>query len=193
MRVENGSRSWNRPSALEHLLAVAVVILMLEQHSRLPQANWVALGMVSFVVLGLTIAYCVRLVVLLRNKSTAVQRKAFLNWMVFPAALVLMFTSAAMHWPASVRFYLSKSSFDSLIAQAQNGQKLEGFPRRVGLYWIDDVKDDNFRYESGEGIIGFVTGEALIDPCGLIYDNTNREGSHYLTTRIAPDWYVTEW
>lgn len=193
MRVENGSRTRNRPSALEHMLAVVVVVLILEQHSRLPEAHWMALGVVSVVVFGLAIAYCVRLAVLLRSKPTVGQRSAFLNWLVFPAALVLMFTSAATHWPASVRFYFSKSSFDSLIAQAQKGQKLQGFPRRVGLYWIEQVKDDNYRYESGEGIIGFVTGEALIDPCGLMYDKTNSDRTHFLTTRIAPDWYVTEW
>jgi hypothetical protein len=193
MRDENGLSSINRPSLLEHLVAIGVATLLLEQHSRLPQANWIALGVVTLIVFGLSMAYCIRLVVLLRSKLDVRLRESFLNWMVFPALLVLMFTSAATHWPASVRFYLSKASFDRLVEQAHSGRKLEGFPRRVGLYWIEEVRDDSFRYESGEGTLGFVTGEALIDPCGLLYDNANLDYAHYLTTRIAPDWYITEW
>lgn len=193
MRDENGLSSINRPYLLEHLVAVGVATLLLEQHSRLPQANWIALGVVTLIVFGLSMAYCIRLVVLFRNKPDVRLRASFLNWMVFPAVLVLMFTSTATHWPATVRFYLSKASFDHLVEQARSGRKLEGFPRRVGLYWIEEVRDDSFRYDSGEGTLGFVTGEALIDPCGLLYDNANPGCAHYLTTRIAPEWYITEW
>ena len=193
MRVGSGLHLTNYPSLLEHVMSVGVATLLFEQHSRLPEANWVALGVASLVVVGLLFAYCFRLVIFLRNKLFVGQRSSFLNWIVFPVVLVLMFTSAATHWPASLRFYFSKSSFDKLIAQAHRGEKLDGFPCRVGLYWIEEVKDESFRYESGEGTIGFVTGEALVDPCGLLYDNTNPDYSHYLTTRIAPGWYITEW
>ena len=193
MRVGNELHPINPPSVLEHVIAAGVATLILEQHSRLPEANFVVVGLVSLVVFVLAIAYCVRIVALLRNISAVRQRWAFLNWMAFPAVLALMFSSSVTHWPASVRFYLSKSSFDNLIAQAHRGKKLEGFPRRVGLYWIEDVQDDSFQYESGQGNIGFVTGEALIDPCGLLFDNTNPKSTGYLTTQIAPNWYITEW
>ena len=183
----------HHPSAAEHVLAAGVATLILEQHSRLPEANFLAVVFASLVMFGLSNAYCVRLVASLRNKSAGGHRRALLNWVVFPAILTLMFTSAATHWPASIRFYFSKSSFDELIAQAYRGQKPEGFPRRVGLYWIDYVPDDDFQYESSQGTIGFVTGESLIDPCGLLYDKSNPRSSGYLTTQIAPQWYVTEW
>ena len=193
MRVGDELHPTHHPSAPEHVLAAGVAALILEQHSRLPEANFLAVGFSSLVVFGLSIAYCVHLVAFLRNKSAVGQRSALLKWAVFPAVLVLMFSSALTHWPASIRFYFSKSSFDDLIAQAYRGEKPDGFPRRVGLYWIDYVQDDNFKYESGQGTIGFVTGEALIDPCGLLYDKTNPNSSGYLTTQIAPNWYVTEW
>lgn len=193
MRVGDELHPTHRPSAPEHALASGVAALILEQHSRLPEANFLVVGLASLVVLGLSVAYFVHLVPFLRNKSFAGRRTALLRWAVFPAALVLMLSSAVTHWPASIRFYLSKSSFDDLIAQAYRGQKPDGFPRCFGLYWVEGVQDDNFQYESGQGTIGFVTGEALIDPCGLLYDKTNPESSGYLTTRIAPNWYVTEW
>ena len=193
MRVGDELNPTHHPTAPEHVLAAGIATLILEQHSRLPEANILAVGFASLVMLGLSIAYLFRLAAFLRNKAASGHRSAWLNWVVFPATLTLMFSSTATHWPASIRFYFSKSSFDELILQACRGQKLEGFPRRVGLYWIDDVMDDNFQYESGQGTIGFVTGEALIDPCGLLYDKSNPESSGYLTTRIAPQWYVTEW
>ena len=193
MRVGNELHPTHLPSAPEHVLAAGIATLILEQHSRLPEANVFAAGFASLVVFGLFIAYCVHLVEFLRNKSAVGQRSALLNWVVFPTTLVLMFSSAMTHWPASIRFYFSKSSFDDLIAQAYRGQKPEGFPRRVGLYWIDYVQDDSFQYESGLGTIGFVTGEALIDPCGLLYDKKNPKSSDYLTTQIAPNWYLTVW
>jgi hypothetical protein len=193
MRVGGELISTHYPSVPEHVLAAGIATLILEQHSRLPEANILAAGFASLVMLGLFIAYCFRLATFLRNKSASGQRLEWLNWAVFPVTLVLTFSSTATHWPATIRFHFSKSSFDELITQAYRGQKPEGFPRRVGLYWIDDVMDDNFQYESGQGTIGFVTGEALVDPCGLLYDKSNPESSGYLTTRIAPQWYVTEW
>lgn len=193
MRVGDEHHPTHHPSAPEHVLAAGVATLILEQHSRLPEANFLAVGFASLVVFGLSIAYCVRLVAFLRNRLAVRHRRASLNWLVFSTTLILMFSSAATHWSASIRFYFSKSSFDELIAQAYRGQKPEGFPRRVGLYWIDYVQDDDFQYESSQGTIGFVTGEALIDPCGLLYDKLNPNSSGYLTTQIAPQWYVTEW
>ena len=191
----NTSNSTSHPSLVEHLIAAAVTLLILEQHSRFPEANVFIVGIASLTTLLLAIVYCTRLVMrsLSQVKPSNASRRTILHWVVFPTAVALMFTSAATHWPATIRFYLSKSSFDELVSQAYNGQEPQGFPRRVGLYWIDYVQDDAFDYETRQGTIGFVTGVVLIDECGLYYDKADRRSSHYLTTRIAPRWYITEW
>jgi hypothetical protein len=168
---------------------------MLEQHSRLPEATFYVVILCGAATLGLGVAYFVRLAHRLRRGlfSDGVKPGAVPGWIVFPAALSLMLSSAATHWPATIRFHLSKPSFDEVVAQVYTGQKPQGFPRRVGLYWIDYVKDDDFNYDTRRGRIGFVTGVALLDECGIYYDEDDPGSSHWLTTRIAPRWYLTEW
>jgi hypothetical protein len=180
------------PSTLEHVIAVVVTLLVLEQHSRMPEANFFVVVISTVAVLGLGVAYLAT-ASLRRTDATTTKRPAFVNWIVLPVAVTLMLTSSASHWPATLRFYLSKPSFDGLVAEAYSGRELQGFPRWVGLYRIDSVQDSDFDYESRQGTIGFVTGVALIDECGLYYDQSDQKSSHYLTTRIAPHWYVTEW
>jgi len=188
-------RATAAPSLFEHVVTGFSTLLVLEQHSRLPEANFFVVIFCSIATLCLGIAYLARLAKPSQRDKTvpANNRSPILDWAGFPLALALMFSSAATHWPATIRFNLSKSSFDELVAQAHNGEEPQGFPRRVGLYWINYVKDDDFDYETCQGTIGFVTGTALIDECGLYYDKANPQSSHYLTTRIAPHWYVTEW
>ncbi len=53
--------------------------------------------------------------------------------------------------------------------------------------------NNDFDYVTRQGTIGFLTGVALIDECGLYHDQTDRQPSRCLTTRIAPQCYVTEW
>ncbi len=180
-----------RPSAVEHVVAAGATLLILEQHSRLPEANFMAVFLCGVATLGLGVAYFARLALQILGDSRITLRSA-LHWVVLPAAIALMVSSAATHWPARIRFHLSKPSFDELVAQAYTGQEPQGFPRRVGLYWIDCVQGD-FNYSTRKGTIGFVTGVALIDECGIYYDQNSPESSHWLTTRIAPCWYLTEW
>ncbi|MBI1314539.1 hypothetical protein GC176_24870 [bacterium] len=196
------------PSIVEHVILACASLLMLEQHSRLPESNPILFLLCGPVVAALGCSYLARVVVGVGNrglnqsdgflrvdpsgKDTA-KPHSFLNWLVFPVTFALLLSSTATHWPASVRFALSRSSFDELVAQAYQGKKLDGFPRRVGLYWIESVYDYDFNYDTREGTVGFVTGACLIDECGLCYDRRNRDSSHWLTTKIAPCWYVTEW
>ena len=183
------------PSRTEHVVAAIATLLMLEQHSRLPEANFFVVVLCGAATLGLGVAYFARLAKRARHDASSggVKHRAVLSWLVFPVAITLMLSSAATHWPATIRFYLSKPSFDEVVAQAYNGQEPQGFPRRVGLYWIHYVHDYDFNYDTRQGTIGFVTGVALIDECGIYYDENNPESSHWLTTRIAPCWYLTEW
>jgi len=119
--------------------------------------------------------------------------RTVLSWLAFPCAVAIVVSSSATHWPASVRFQLSKPSFDALVSKAFSGERPEGFPCRVGLYWIESVNDLDFNYSTKQGTIGFVTGACLIDECGLYFDQSDPKSSHWLTTRIAPQWYLTEW
>ena len=183
----------HHPSVSEHLIAAGITALILEQHSRLPEANFLVAALASLVTMALIVAYGFHFVEFQRASSMGTHTWALLNWVVLPATVAMMLSSAATHWPASIRFYFSKPSFDELVAEAYRGRELQGFPRRVGLYWIEYVQDDDFQYDSGDGTIGFVTGRALIDECGLLYDRSNPKSSHYLKTQIAPHWYVTEW
>ncbi|HBN77331.1 MAG TPA: hypothetical protein DD473_16280 [Planctomycetaceae bacterium] len=187
------SESTSRPSLIEHVIAVTITCLMLEQHSRLPEVNLVVAGIGFLSTLGLVVAYGFHFEKSSQNQLKAITPKSLLHWLILPAAIIIMLTSAQTHWPASIRFSLSKSNFDNLIAQVERGEKPQGFPRRVGLYWIDYVKDSNYDSSTGQGTIGFITGIVMIDECGLIYDKTDPKSSHYLTTRIAPCWSITEW
>lgn len=194
MEVESDEQSTNYRLMLEHSVAAIVTLLMLEQHSRMPEAQFLICFFAVVAVFGLGIVYFSRLLKSLRWKSEANRRsRALVHWGVFPVAVTMMLTSSATHWPASVRFYLSKASFEELISKAYSGQEIGEFPRWVGMYNIDRIYDSEFNYETRQGTIGFVTGVALIDECGLLYDSSNRESTHYLTSRIAPHWYVTEW
>ena len=164
-----------QPSLFEQMIAFGVTLVMLEQHSRLPEANFGVAVLCGLAMLGLGLTYAARLI------KYGVIRPAILSWLALPLAVTLILSSAATHWPATVRFYLSKSSFDELIAQAFRGQEPTGFPRRVGLYWIDRIKDAEFNYAERQGRIGFVTGIALVDECGLYYDDNDPMSSHWLT------------
>ena len=178
----------------ELLLAVFATSLMLENHSRLPEANFFVVIFCSLATLGLGIAYIARLARISQLESTSWPRRhRLLNWIVFPFAVALMLSSSATHWPAMLRFNLSKSRFEELVEQAYTGHAPQGFPRRVGLFWIDYVQDSEFNYETRGGRIGFVTGVALVDECGIYYDEKDPKSTHWLTTRIAPCWYLTEW
>ncbi len=196
--VENGSPDVSRPtrpSWVEHCFAALITVVILEQHSRLPEAGVFAIFLTAPVMLVLVITWFVRLLrvgVSHPTPSRTSEQSAW-HWAVLPVAILILMSSSITHWPATVRFYCSKSSFEQLVTQAQNGKPLPGFPRRVGLYWIDEIQDDEFDYQTGQGNIGFITGVAVIDQCGLYYDPADPESSHYLTIRIAPCWYVTEW
>jgi len=185
----------NCPSFVEHAVLAIASLIILEQHSRLPEANFVAVITCGATIVGVTVAYFVRVVTCTRREANAapLRPQAVFSWLIVPATIAMLLCSAATHWPATVRFYLSKPSFDELIAQAYRGERPEGFPRRVGLYWVEYVYDVDFNYETRQGTVGFVSGVALIDECGIYYDPGNPTSSHWLTTRIAPRWYLTEW
>ncbi len=183
-----------QPSVIGVLVVALTTMVILEQHSRLPEANVIVVLFCSLATLGLGVAYLARIA----NWSKTGYRmeygpRGIFNWIAFPAAVTLMLSSVVTHWPAIIRFHFSKPSFEKLVATVYEGQELDGFPRRVGLYWIDEVQDAGFNYETREGTVGFVTGVALIDECGIYYDEQDGRSTHYLTTRIAPHWYLTEW
>ena len=57
MRVGGELNPTHHPSAAEHVLAAGIATLILEQHSRMPEANFLAVGFASLVLFGLSIAY----------------------------------------------------------------------------------------------------------------------------------------
>lgn len=180
----------DRPEVFHHFVTTVVALLILEQHSRYPEAHFLVVLFCFFATLGLGIAY---VITVSRQPTRGSRVRTWFNRLFFPLVVLLMISSSVTHWPASVRFRLSEASFDQLVAEANSGKKPQGFPRRVGLYWIEYIYDADFDYTTGSGSIGFVTGSPLIDDCGLSYDPKNPESSHFLTTRISPCWYVTEW
>ena len=181
----------DRPGFFNHLCTAFVALLILEQHSRYPEAHFLVGLFCFFATIGLGIAYLAAISQQMTDGRRL--RRSWRSWLPFPLAVLLMITSAITHWPAAVRFKVSEDSFDQLVAEAYSGKKPSGFPRRVGLYWIEYIYDADFDYTTGNGTIGFVTGTPLIDDCGLYYDPGNPKSSHFLTTRISPCWYVTEW
>lgn len=195
MSEPNESKPTTRTSLAEHLVAIIVTAIILEQHSRLPEAKFPVLVICCVIVAVLGVKYFSRLAKHLRRRIRPYDSTSLTiaNWFILPVAIALMLSSAATHWPAKMRFHLSKPSFETLVETASTGDELTGFPRRVGLYWIDYVKDGGFNRETGEGTIGFITGAALIDECGFLYDKANPKDSHWLTTKVAPCWYLTEW
>ena len=182
-------------SRFEQVALAIIVLVILEQHSRLPEVNFLAFLVSLVVFVGIGIAYFCRLpgIVWRLRDAQRFKMRTILNWLVFPSAVVIVLSSSATHWPASVRFQLSKPSFDTLVSKAFSGERPVGFPRRVGLYWIESVHDLDFNYSTKQGMIGFVTGVSLIDECGIYFDQRDPKSSHSLTTRIAPQWYLTEW
>ena len=195
MQTKRGLLAVVCPSRFEQFALTVVVFVILEEHSRLPELSFLTLLVSLVVFVGIGIAYLGRFsaMVRLQAETQQFQMRTILSWLVFPCAVALVWSSAATHWPASVRFQLSKPDFDALVLKALNGESPEGFPRRVGLYWIESVYDLDFDYSTKLGTIGFVTGVCLVDRCGLYFDQSDPKPSHWLTTRIAPQWYLTEW
>ena len=193
MRVAAWSR---RQWIADHVVLGIASFLILEQHSRLPEATLLVFLVCIAAIFWAGFSCLVRIGNSASPKTDngdTTRPCGFTGWIAFPLAIALLLSSAATHWPASVRFALSRSSFEELVEDAYAGKELGEFPRRVGLYWIEYVYDLEFNYATREGTIGFVTGSCLIDGCGLCYDRRDYESSHWLTTRIAPCWYVTEW
>jgi hypothetical protein len=225
MEVSTDRDLTSSPTAVEHATAVAITLLVLESHSRLPEAGLFVSLVSAAAILSLGFGYLWRVIHIAIRRIRATfdrhsvsansqpiqssagnsdvsnslpgvadkKRFSFLNWLVLPACLLVIYTSTATHWPAVIRFYFSRASFEELVAQSYSGKMLKGFPRRVGLYWIEDVEYSGRDETTGRRRIGFITGVALLDPCGLEYDEMNPPDSHYLTTQIAPCWYLTEW
>lgn len=220
--TDDGTTSFQ--AVVEHAVGVSLTILVLENHSRLPEVEGVVFLLLLVAVPALALSYSYRLARYLNRPTRAaldtrtssvhvqhgqgvaeisershklprvtVTKRFVLNWLVLPLCLIIMMTSAATHWTAMIRFYFSRASFEELVAEADMGQMSHGFPRRVGLYWIEDVDLYERNEKTGRRRIGFVTGVVLIDPCGLEYDDAKHPSSHYLTTQIAPCWYITEW
>lgn len=195
MKTNLESRAVVCPLWFEQVTLAIVVLVVIEQHSRLPE-----LGFLTFLV---SLAVLVVLGAVQLGRFAKIQRrkllaskfslKTILSWLAFPCTVAIVLSSSATHWPASVRFQLSRPSFDALVSKAFNGERPRGFPRRVGLYWIESVKDLDFNYSTKQGTIGFVTGACLVDDCGLYFDQSDPKSSHWLTTRIVPQWYLTEW
>lgn len=217
-------RATSFQAVVEHAVAVSLTVLVLENHSRLPEVQGVVFLPLLVAVPALALSYSYRLAQYLNRPTrtardthtssvhvqhgqgvaeisershklprVTVTKRFVLNWLVLPVCLIMMMISAATHWTAMIRFYFSRASFEELVAQAESGQMPHGFPRRVGLYWIEKVKLIDRNEKTGRDRIGFVTGVVLIDSCGLEYDDANLPPSHYLRTRIAPCWYLTEW
>ncbi len=184
-----------RPLWLEQFALAIIVLVVIEQHSRLPELGFLTFLVSLAVLLWLGAVQLGRLAKIQRRKLVASQISLRTIWgrLAFPSAVAIVLSSSATHWPASVRCQLSKPCFDALVSKAFRGERPEGFPRRVGLYWIESVKDLDFNYSTKQGTIGFVTGVSLIDECGLYFDQSDPKSSHWLTTRIAPQWYLTEW
>ena len=191
------TRSPNYPSAAEHAVLGLASLIILEQHSRLPEVSFFVFFMGGAAIGGVGLIYFMRILIGSTSKNRTAgspldRPRIVLSWIIFPAVVVLVLSSAATHWPARIRFYLSKSAFEDIVTKAYEGNTPEGFPRRVGLYWVEAVHYD-FNYETQQRAIGLVTGVALIDECGIYYDPNDPSSSHWLTTRIAPCWYLTEW
>lgn len=170
---------------LLHGFTAVLTILILEQHSRLPE---LAVFLMFFCLFTFPVLFLIwALVVRLAYRSRRWDR----HLLGFPIAVALTVSSSATHWPAMLRFEFSRNSFEALIEQANRGDELTGFPRHVGLYWIEEV-DDTYNPSTRTGTILFITGTALIDECGLRYDPANPESSGYLNTKISPHWYLAE-
>ncbi len=184
-----------RPLWFEQVALAIVVLVVIEQHSRLPELGFLTFLVSLAVLVGLGAVQLGRFAGIQRRKLLASQfsLKTILSWLAFPCAVAIVLSSSATHWPASVRFQLSKPSFATVVSKAFSGERPEGFPRRVGLYWIESVYDLDFNYSTKQGTIGFVTGVCLVDDCGIYFDQRDPKSSHWLTTRIAPQWYLTEW
>ncbi len=99
------------PSSTEHVIAAMAVLVMLEQHSRLPEAAFPVVLLCGAATLGLGVAYVVRLIGRARcNTSCArLTRRGLLSWAILPAAIALMWSSAATHFSATIRFSLSNA------------------------------------------------------------------------------------
>lgn len=194
MDASNGPQAPTGPYWVEHAVGITTTALMIEQHSRFPEASFLVVVLATFVTLWLGSVAISRFRSLIDRPKFNVPRRTFAHLTVFPVAFSIMVTSAMTHWPAMVRFGLSRPSFKHIVSQVHRGELMEdSFPRRIGLYHIKFLMLDEFNSANRSGTIGFSTGTVLADPCGLEYDPKNRPSSHYLTTKIAPKWYVTEW
>ncbi|MDB5337277.1 MAG: hypothetical protein JWN70_2896 [Planctomycetaceae bacterium] len=189
--------STSGPSMSENLVVLFATLFVLEANSRLPSASFLVIMLGGTAMIGPGLAYLTRIAIQFARPKADYSKyfklRSIAKWAVLPAAIALLISSDATHWPAAVRFHFSKSSFQHIVTQGQKGIRPAGFPRRVGWYWIESISDYSFDYRGGQGKLGFVTGTALIDPCGINYDPADPPTSNWLTTRLAPCWYLTEW
>ncbi|MBX3439103.1 MAG: hypothetical protein KF861_16555 [Planctomycetaceae bacterium] len=143
--------SLHGPTLVEHIVLGVASLAILEQHSRQPEATIVLILIsgAAFVFVGAaSLAHLVNLTNAHQTSSSPPGLRRWGRWLIFPTVVALMMLSAVTHWPAIVRFHFSRSSFEELVAKAYNGEPPDGFPRRVGLYWVWYCEDGDFDYEA---------------------------------------------
>ena len=88
-------------SLTEHVVLAIAALIIIEQHSRLPEANFFAVIMCGAAIFGVAVAYFGRLMARTRKKGDARRPslRAALSWLLLPATIALLLSSAATHWP----------------------------------------------------------------------------------------------
>ncbi|QDU79648.1 hypothetical protein Pla110_13590 [Polystyrenella longa] len=190
-------RDQNRTGAEQLLVCVNIVSvlwtsLVLEQHSRYHSATFPVVFLSAFLLIVLSSFYFFTILMRLkRQKEVSWFQLASLS--AYPLALTIMVSSSLTHWPASVRFFFSRSSFEQVVEEINQGREPEEFPKWIGLFWIDSVTTSGYDLSAKAGSVDFITGFVFWDECGISYTPDLSGRSPNRDFRLAPDWYLVEW
>lgn len=162
-------------------LILLVCVILVEQFSKRPLPSLAAL-IVCGAVLVAAVVYRFFAHVKTPNQPNRYRK------MVIALAFVAVLTSVVFRWPARLRLYVSQPAFNKVMNEMHAGHQPYGYPRWVGLYWVQRVYDNDY---GGDGPIGFVTGWAHHE-VGLQFGG----GQQFLGSDAIPighNWYLTEW
>jgi hypothetical protein len=133
-------------------------------------------GLIGFVWLVVTLVY-----------PALLKRPTRLRWLSVPLAGLLVVVLMVTGWGLLVRVFLCEGSLQDSVANVPANSEADWSPRRVGLFWVEDVKE----YDGG---VYLFTTQSFVSRHGVAHIPDGIQVAPRVSVRhLYGSWYSFEW
>lgn len=177
------------PDNAECLIAAGIAVYVLYAVSAIPHGNSPQFPldtcMLGLLALFVFYTYAVRVLtalVMMNSRTTRPYgaRRPW-RWAVPPICGLLVLSAMMSPWPLYVRFWLSRSSFETAVQQYKTGTYRNG--GWVGLYYVQSA------YRSGSEYM-FTTGDRFFGEVGFVYCPAATVQFRARNIEVSPNWFT---